>query len=100
MSLDSALSGDTYSTLVRSGRVPPAAIASPISRSSAHRNAASVLPDPVGAEISACSPVAIAGQACDWAAVGSAKARVNQSRTWGVNADSDIPPGYGPATAS
>ena len=34
------------------------------SRSSPHRNAASVLPEPVGAEISVCSPVAIAGQAC------------------------------------
>ena len=46
------------------------------------------MPEPVGAEISACSPVAIAGHACAWAAVGSANARVNQSRTWGVKAES------------
>ena len=50
------------------------------SRSSAHRNAASVLPEPVGAEISVCSPVAIAGHACAWAGVGAAKARSNHSR--------------------
>ena len=52
----------------------------------AHRNAASVLPEPVGAEISVCSPVAIAGQACACTAVGAAKAAANQSRTRGVNA--------------
>ena len=38
------------------------------SRSIAHRNAASVLPEPVGAEISTCSPEAIAGHA--WACAG------------------------------
>ena len=48
-----------------------------------HRKAASVLPDPVGAEIRTCSPVAIAGQACAWAGVGAANARANQSLTWG-----------------
>jgi len=32
------------------------------------------LPDPVGAEISVCSPVAIAGQACAWTSVGPSKA--------------------------
>jgi hypothetical protein len=58
------------------------------------------LPDPVGAEISACCPVAIAGHACAWAAVGSAKARVNQSRTWGVNADNGIIQGYEPTPAA
>ena len=49
------------------------------------RNAASVLPDPVGADSSTWSPPAIAGQAWVWASVGSAKARRNQSRTCGVN---------------
>ena len=42
------------------------------------------MPEPVGAEISAWRPLAIAGQACTWAGVGAAKARANQSRTCGV----------------
>jgi hypothetical protein len=46
------------------------------------------LPEPVGAEISVCSPVAIAGQACAWAGVGAAKARSNHSLTCGVKAES------------
>ncbi len=37
-----------------------------------------------------CSPEAIAGHACACAAVGSAKARVNQSRTCGVNGERGI----------
>jgi hypothetical protein len=53
-------------------------------RSSPHRNAASVFPDPVGADSNTCSPPAIAGHAWDCACVGSAKARSNQSRTAGV----------------
>ena len=52
------------------------------------RNAASVLPEPVGAVMSVCSPVAIAGQACAWTSVGPSKAEANQSRTAGVNCDS------------
>ena len=60
-------------------------------RSSAHRNAASVLPEPVGALISVCSPVAIAGQACAWAGVGASKARSNHSLTCGVSGDSGTP---------
>jgi hypothetical protein len=56
--------------------------------SSAQRNAASVFPLPVGAEISTCSPVAIAGHACAWAGVGASKARSNHSRTGGVNEES------------
>src|SRR5204862_4612800 len=54
---------------------------------SAQRNAASVLPDPVGAVMSVCSPVAIAGHACAWTSVGPSKADANQSRTAGVNCD-------------
>src|SRR5262245_48301525 len=46
----------------------------------AHRKAASVLPDPVGAEISACRPDAIASQAPVCAAVGAANAEANQDR--------------------
>ena len=53
------------------------------SRSIAHRNAASVLPEPVGAEISTCSPEAIAGHACAWAAVGAReRAREPLARAW------------------
>ena len=64
-----------------------------LSRSSAQRNAASVLPDPVGAEMSTCSPVAIAGQACVWTSVGPSNADANQSRTVGVNCSSATRPG-------
>src|SRR3954469_3392182 len=63
----------------------PSALGVPASRSIAHRNAASVLPDPVGALIRTCSPEAIAGHACSWAAVGASNAPSNQSRTGGEN---------------
>src|SRR5205823_4945052 len=55
------------------------------SRSRPRRNAASVLPEPVGADSRTWSPAAIAGQARRWARVGSANALANQSRTSGVN---------------
>ena len=55
------------------------------SRSIAHRNAARVLPDPVGARISVWSPAAIAGQPRPWASVGVPKVVVNHSRTAGEN---------------
>ena len=55
------------------------------SRSSAHRKAASVFPDPVGAETSTLSPAAIAGQAWACASVGRSNERVNQSLTRGSN---------------
>src|SRR3954470_13167185 len=54
------------------------------------RNAARVLPDPVGAEMRTCSPEAIAGHACSWAGVGAANAASNQSRTAGENWSSGI----------
>ena len=77
----SALSGDTYSTRQRrrgsSGGGPEA------SRSSAQRNAASVLPEPVGATTRACRPAWAAVQAPSWAAVGATKAPLNQSRVAG-----------------
>src|SRR3954454_11567649 len=50
-------------------------------RSIPHRNAASVLPDPVGAQISVCSPAAILGQPSACAAVGWAKEASNQRLT-------------------
>ena len=49
----------------------------------AARNAASVLPEPVGAAISTCCPAWIAGQASACAAVGAAKLRSNQAATAG-----------------
>ena len=54
------------------------------SRSSPIRNAASVLPEPVGAQSSVCAPDAIAGQPCSWAGVGpSGNASANQDAVAG-----------------
>jgi hypothetical protein len=53
------------------------------SRSIAHRNAARVLPDPVGASTSVCSPAAIAFHPLDWAGVGASNDDSKQSRTGG-----------------
>ena len=82
-SLDRALSGETYTTWVVSGRSP----ASPSrTRSSMHvRNAAKVLPEPVGAAMRVCVPWAIAGQPWAWASVGAANLPLNQARTIGWN---------------
>ena len=54
----------------------------------ADRNAASVLPLPVGAQISVCSPAVIGGHPWTWAAVGSGNDAANQARTAGENAPS------------
>ena len=78
----SALSGETYSTRQRS-RV--SGTGANIRRSIAHRNAASVLPLPVGANTRVDSPRAIAGHPRAWAAVGASKDALNQSRTAGWN---------------
>ena len=59
----------------------PAAI-----RSSDHRNAASVLPEPVGATTRASRPRWTASHAPVCAAVGAAKAPSNHARVAGVNA--------------
>ena len=53
---------------------------SDMSRSTAHRKAASVLPVPVGAHTSVWSPAAIAGQPWAWGGVGSKNADANQAR--------------------
>ncbi len=58
-----------------------------VSRSSAHRNAASVLPDPVGADSSTCPPAAIAGHACRCAGVGASKALSSQDWTEGLKTE-------------
>ena len=58
------------------------------SRSIAHRNAASVLPDPVGAHNSVCSPRAMGPQAAVCAAVGSGNDVENHARTGSENGSS------------
>ncbi len=55
------------------------------SRSIPARNAASVLPDPVGAQIRTCSPRWIAGQPSAWAGVGWPNAWANQRRVGSLN---------------
>ena len=77
MSTARAFSGEMYSTRQRCfGSGGTGSVAS---LSMAHKNAASVLPDPVGAITSVFSARLIAVQACACAAVGSAKASVNQA---------------------
>ena len=51
----------------------------------AQRNAASVLPEPVGAMTSVLAPSAMADHACVWAAVGDSKVPVNHSRASALN---------------
>src|SRR3954454_17977042 len=74
----SALSGETYKT--RSRRCGSSGSGSAISPAVHPTKAPSVLPEPVGAQMSACSPAAIAGQPSACAAVGSAKDEPNQLR--------------------
>jgi len=51
----------------------------------ADRNAAKVLPDPVGAATNTCSPAASAGHARICASVGASKVRENHAATAGWN---------------
>src|SRR5579883_190000 len=80
MSLLRALSGEIYST-----RTPRANSGCRHSASRHARNAANVLPEPVGARMSVCCPAAIAGQPSRCGAVGSPSAVRNQCRTGGRN---------------
>jgi len=58
------------------------------------RNAASVLPEPVGAWMSTLEPLAIAGQPSSCAGVGAAKERSNQARVFSEKeASASIRPG-------
>lgn len=57
------------------------------SRSSADRKAASVLPEPVGAQSSTWAPVAMAGQACSWHPVLEPKVFRNQDWVGVVNSE-------------
>ena len=81
MSLLSAFSGDTYTTRVWSGSDPVSA--SRTSSSMAHRNAARVLPEPVGAAISVWLAALIAGHAARCASDGAAKVPRNHAATAG-----------------
>ena len=54
-----------------------------------HKNAVRVLPEPVGARISVCSPEAMAGQPCSCAVVGAGNDEVNQVRTGSEKRSSD-----------
>ena len=56
-----------------------------------HRNAVSVLPDPVGARMRVWAPEEMAGQPCTWAAVGSGNVDANHSRTAGEKRSSATP---------
>src|SRR5437667_9360944 len=87
MSLPSALSGETYTTVVTSSSGVAGRPSTPASirRLIAHRNAASVFPDPVGAAISVSSPEAICFQPALCGAVGLPKRPVNQRVTSGWN---------------
>ena len=62
------------------------------SLSIAHKNAASVLPEPVGATTSVSSPLPIARHAPAWACVGSANAPSNHARVAGENPSSGSSP--------
>src|SRR5215216_350248 len=83
MSYERAFSGETYTSRVRFSGTGSAT-----RRSSPQRNAASVLPEPVGADSRTFSPRAMAGHACVCASVGASKARRNHSRTSGVKVES------------
>ncbi len=87
----SARSGETYRTRQRRSGAGSGSVTR---RSIADRNAARVLPEPVGARISVWRPWAIAGQPSACAAVGAAKAPANHSRTAGENRSSVIGPAY------
>src|SRR5690349_14944577 len=83
MSTASAFSGEMYSTRQRSFGSAGAGLLA--SRSSAHRNAARVLPDPVGAITRVFSPPAIDDHAPACAGVGSVNAPSNHSRVSALN---------------
>jgi hypothetical protein len=59
-------------------------------RSMQARNAASVLPDPVGAEISVVRPARMCGQPCSWGSVGVPKRWTNHSCSNGWAQDREL----------
>src|ERR1017187_6559745 len=91
MSVERALSGETYTTCVSEGRLPARDWRTSESRQM--RNAASVLPDPVGAEISTSRPLAISLQPLICGSVGDPKRLVNHSATSGSKLENGITEG-------
>ncbi len=91
----SAFNGEMYNTRHRAVLSDGAGVEA--MRSSAHKKAASVLPEPVGATTSVCSPPEIACHACCCASVGRANAEPNQSR---VMAEKPASGSGGPAARS
>ena len=83
ISLLSAFRGDTYSTCTCSSQRPANQLCH--SRSMQTRNAASVLPEPVGAAIRVWRPAAIEGQPRRCGTVGSPNRSVNHSAINGWN---------------
>src|ERR1700678_1753043 len=81
MSLDSALRGETYTTSVELKSDP--SIASRSSLSMQTRKAASVLPEPVGAEIKVGAPATILGHPWTWGSVGEPNLPRNHSAVIG-----------------
>src|SRR5260370_22974483 len=78
----SAFRGHTYSARHRSASGGTGSFAS---WSMHQKNAASVLPLPVGADISVCWPAATERQPPSWTSVGAGKAPENQARAAGEN---------------
>src|ERR1700735_313561 len=81
MSLPSAFNGEMYKTSVLSSSSPASALRT--SRSMQARNAASVFPEPVGAQMSVVLSLRIWGQPCSCGSVGVPNFETNHSRTSG-----------------
>ena len=79
----SARSGERYSTRVRSARAGSSSL---MIRSMAHRNAARVLPEPVGAAMRQCWPAAMVCHPATWHSVGAANVVANHSAVGVENA--------------
>src|ERR1700739_3045312 len=88
MSFESALSGETYTTCVLDRRAPSRDRRN--SRSMQTRNAASVLPEPVGAEMSVVLPARMFGQPKICGSVGVPNRETNHSRVMGWAQESSL----------
>ena len=86
-SFDKAFNGDTYTTCVHGIRHPSMACRS--NESIATRKAASVFPDPVGAEIRVAHPATIFGHPASCGSVGEPNRRRNHSAVTGCAHASD-----------
>src|SRR5699024_11634070 len=85
-----AFSGEMYSTRQRRARSGGCGAVSRLSM--AHRKAARVLPDPVGAMTAVCSPLVMLHHALACAWVGAVKVSVNQARVGALNCASTSGP--------